>query len=69
MDHRNKFPTIFWADTAAPPSDRGMHADTDTLHRAQAEGPFRTTRIVEGLMRLGQNGIHRVIDVQLHEKH
>jgi ATP-binding cassette subfamily B protein len=29
----------------------------DTLHRAQQEGPYRPTRIVDGLMRLVQNGI------------
>jgi len=29
----------------------------DTLHRAQQEGPFRPTHIINGLLRLGQNGI------------
>jgi ATP-binding cassette subfamily B protein len=29
----------------------------DTLHRAQQEGPFRPTHIVNGLAQLGQNGI------------
>ena len=29
----------------------------DTLHRAQQEGPFRPTRIVNGLTRLLQNGV------------
>jgi ATP-binding cassette subfamily B protein len=29
----------------------------DTLHRAQQEGPYRPTRIVDGLARLGQNAI------------
>jgi ATP-binding cassette subfamily B protein len=29
----------------------------DTLHRAQREAPFRPTRIVNGLVQLGQNGI------------
>ena len=28
----------------------------DTLHRAQQEGPYRPTRIVEGLVATGQNG-------------
>ena len=29
----------------------------DTLHRAQQEGPYRPTHIVDGLVRLGQSGI------------
>jgi len=29
----------------------------DTLHQAQAEAPFRPTRIVNGLVQLGQNGL------------
>jgi len=29
----------------------------DTLHRAQREGPFRPTRIVNGLVQTGQSGI------------
>lgn len=29
----------------------------DTLHRAQEESPYRPTRIVNGLVRIGQNGI------------
>ena len=29
----------------------------DTLHRAQQEGPYRPTHIVDGLARLGQSGI------------
>lgn len=29
----------------------------DTLHQAQAEAPFRPTRIVNGLIQLGQNGL------------
>jgi ATP-binding cassette subfamily B protein len=29
----------------------------DTLHRAQQEAPFRPTRIMNGLMQLGQNGV------------
>ncbi len=29
----------------------------DTLHRAQREAPYRPTRIVNGLVQLGQNGI------------
>jgi ATP-binding cassette subfamily B protein len=29
----------------------------DTLHRAQQEAPFRPTRIVNGLVQIGQNGI------------
>lgn len=29
----------------------------DTLHRAQVEAPYRPTRIVNGLMQLGQNGV------------
>ena len=29
----------------------------DTLHRAQKEGPYRPTRIINGLSQMGQNGI------------
>ncbi len=29
----------------------------DTLHRAQQEGPFRPTHILDGLMQVGQNGL------------
>jgi len=29
----------------------------DTLHRAQQEGPYRPTHIVDGLVRMGQSGI------------
>ena len=29
----------------------------DTLHRAQQEAPYRPTRIINGLVRIGQNGI------------
>lgn len=29
----------------------------DTLHRAQEEGPYRPAHILDGLMRVGQNGI------------
>jgi ATP-binding cassette subfamily B protein len=29
----------------------------DTLHRAQKEGPYRPTQIINGLVRLGQSGI------------
>ena len=29
----------------------------DTLHRAQQEAPYRPTRIVNGLLRVGQNGV------------
>ena len=32
----------------------------DTLHRAQQEGPYRPTYILNGLVRLGQNGISLV---------
>ena len=32
----------------------------DTLHRAQQEGPFRPTQILEGLTRVGQSGISLV---------
>jgi ATP-binding cassette, subfamily B, bacterial len=32
----------------------------DTLHRAQMEGPYRPTQIVNGLVQLGQNGISLV---------
>ncbi len=32
----------------------------DTLHRAQREGPYRPTSIVNGLVQLGQNGISLV---------
>ena len=32
----------------------------DTLHRAQEEGPFRPTQILEGLTRVGQSGISLV---------
>jgi ATP-binding cassette subfamily B protein len=29
----------------------------DTLHRAQKEGPYRPTHILDGLMQIGQNGV------------
>ena len=32
----------------------------DTLHRAQKEGPYRPTQIINGLVRLGQSGISLV---------
>jgi ATP-binding cassette subfamily B protein len=32
----------------------------DTLHRAQQEGPFRPTQIINGLVRLGQSSISLV---------
>jgi len=37
----------------------------DTLHRAQQEGPYRPTHIVDGLVRLGQSGISLVAMVGL----
>lgn len=37
----------------------------DTLHRAQQEGPYRPTRIVNGLTRLMQNGVSLVAMVGL----
>jgi ATP-binding cassette subfamily B protein len=40
--------------------DLGYYEDSayfDTLHRAQQEAPYRPTRIVNGLVQLGQNGI------------
>jgi ATP-binding cassette subfamily B protein len=37
----------------------------DTLHRAQQEGPYRPTRIVDGLVRLGQSGISLLVMVGL----
>jgi ATP-binding cassette subfamily B protein len=40
--------------------DLGYYEDTnyyDTLHRAQAEAPYRPTRIINGLMQMGQNVI------------
>ncbi|SHI13549.1 ABC transporter ATP-binding protein [Desulfofustis glycolicus] len=37
----------------------------DTLHRAQQEGPYRPTRIVNGLNRLGQSGMSLVAMVGL----
>jgi len=37
----------------------------DTLHRAQQEGPYRPTRIVNNLMQLGQSGISLVAMVGL----
>ncbi len=33
----------------------------DTLHRAQQEGPYRPTRIVNGLFRLGENSVALVM--------
>jgi ATP-binding cassette subfamily B protein len=43
--------------------DLGFYEDPayfDTLHRAQQESPYRPTRIVNGLVQLGQNGISMV---------
>ena len=40
--------------------DLGYYEDTsyyDTLHRAQQEAPYRPTRIINGLVQVGQNGI------------
>lgn len=43
--------------------DLGFYEDPayfDTLHRAQQEAPYRPTRIVNGLVQVGQNGISLV---------
>ncbi|MFC1832336.1 ABC transporter ATP-binding protein [Thermodesulfobacteriota bacterium] len=37
----------------------------DTLHRAQQEGPYRPTTIVNGLNMLGQNGVSLIVMVGL----
>ncbi len=37
----------------------------DTLHRAQREGPYRPTTIVNGLNMLGQNGVSLIVMVGL----